>query len=62
MPPLRCFSAITFACNYDFLKIGDHGVRKKESSGRMSKWKGRPLILLTSQLHRGNPCDDFCPL
>lgn len=27
----------------------------------MSKWKGRPLILLTSQLHRGNPCDDFCP-
>lgn len=38
------------------------GFEKKETSGQMSKWKGRPLILLTSQLHRGNPCDDFCPL
>lgn len=36
--------------------------KKKESSEWMSKWKGWPLILLTSQLHRGNPCEDFCPL
>lgn len=27
--PLHCFSAVTFLCNYDTLKIGDHGVWNK---------------------------------